>query len=366
MKDKIVFTVHFIRKTFTEIGSSLRLTSEDSYANYEVPSNFPMPFVFGISFKTRQRTTTLFTAEFTGRRTISLKLWNDKPRVIYGGDLLTMTYPNVADAQWHTMSITVTDSHLNFTVDYIYTSTFVLSETFYGGLTKIYVGAAVGTNFAQSFFGCIKVYCRLSNTTTQYCNCKFIVFKGAFLSRSFAQLQYLRLDNHFKTEIGCHLPDPCQSNTCSKNSMCVQNWDSYICKCLPGFVGAKCVDSCSLSLCKNGGQCRRSVIGYDCQCRKDYFGKYCQYRKGLTGDQCPKNWWGYPLCGPCKCDVSKGYDPDCNKTTGQCYCKVTVTVSSAVIVSKYRCCFNRVSISNLRCLHHARRANVIILGDQAI
>lgn len=38
---------------------------------------------------------------------------------------------------------------------------------------------------------------------------------------------------------------------------------------------------------------------------------------------CPRGWWGHPTCGPCNCDVSKGFDPDCNKTSGECHCKVT-------------------------------------------
>lgn len=37
---------------------------------------------------------------------------------------------------------------------------------------------------------------------------------------------------------------------------------------------------------------------------------------------CPKGWWGNPVCGPCHCAVGKGFDPDCNKTNGQCQCKV--------------------------------------------
>lgn len=40
---------------------------------------------------------------------------------------------------------------------------------------------------------------------------------------------------------------------------------------------------------------------------------------------CPSSWWGYPVCGPCHCDVEKGYNADCNKTTGECYCKVSGT-----------------------------------------
>lgn len=123
-----------------------------------------MPFVLGLYFKTRQHTATLFTAEFSQRRTISLKIWNKKPRVSYGGDLFTMTYPNLADAQWHTVAITVTDNRLNFTIDFVYTATFALTETFYGGLVKVFIGSASGTVSSQAFLGCVKVL-----LMTHYC-----------------------------------------------------------------------------------------------------------------------------------------------------------------------------------------------------
>lgn len=52
----------------------------------------------------------------------------------------------------------------------------------------------------------------------------------------------------------------------------------------------------------------------------------CCNIKGISlprmDQQCPKGWWGNPTCGPCNCDVNKGFDPDCNKTNGQCHCKV--------------------------------------------
>lgn len=41
--------------------------------------------------------------------------------------------------------------------------------------------------------------------------------------------------------------------------------------------------------------------------------------------QCPRGWWGSPTCGPCNCDVHKGFDPNCNKTNGQCHCKVRLS-----------------------------------------
>jgi len=48
-------------------------------------------------------------------------------------------------------------------------------------------------------------------------------------------------------------------------------------------------------------------------------GEYCEVK---VDQPCPSSWWGYPVCGPCHCDVEKGYNADCNKTTGECYCKV--------------------------------------------
>lgn len=48
-------------------------------------------------------------------------------------------------------------------------------------------------------------------------------------------------------------------------------------------------------------------------------GEYCEV---VLDQPCPTNWWGYPVCGPCHCNVDNGYDRDCNKTTGECRCEV--------------------------------------------
>uniref|UniRef100_A0A672RTG7 Cadherin EGF LAG seven-pass G-type receptor 1-like n=1 Tax=Sinocyclocheilus grahami TaxID=75366 RepID=A0A672RTG7_SINGR len=53
-----------------------------------------------------------------------------------------------------------------------------------------------------------------------------------------------------------------------------------------------------------------------------YQGLYCDNDwLTLVEKPCPRGWWGSPMCGPCNCDVSKGFNPDCNKTTGECRCK---------------------------------------------
>lgn len=61
------------------------------------------------------------------------------------------------------------------------------------------------------------------------------------------------------------------------------------------------------------------MLNFRCDCNSpEYSGDYCE----IKADQpCPATWWGSPVCGPCHCDESKGYDPACNKTTGECYCK---------------------------------------------
>lgn len=47
-------------------------------------------------------------------------------------------------------------------------------------------------------------------------------------------------------------------------------------------------------------------------------GDYCENK---VSQPCPASWWGYPVCGPCNCDVEAGYNPDCDKVTGQCFCR---------------------------------------------
>ena len=79
---------------------------------------------------------------------------------------------------------------------------------------------------------------------------------------------------------------------------------------------------CHLNPCAGNSSCTRdpgSEHGYHCQCESPLLsGRYCQLE---TQQPCPANWWGYPVCGPCQCDVSKGFNPDCDKKTGECQCK---------------------------------------------
>ncbi|XP_064589329.1 cadherin EGF LAG seven-pass G-type receptor 2 isoform X4 [Zonotrichia leucophrys gambelii] len=122
-------------------------------------------------------------------------------------------------------------------------------------------------------------------------------------------------------EGGCALPDPCDSGPCPAHSYCSDDWDSFSCRCHPGYFGDSCVSACALDPCEPPGTCTRhpgTAPGYACHCPPGTFGAFCQHREAQP---CPRGWWGHPTCGPCSCDITHGFDPDCNKTTGECRCK---------------------------------------------
>ncbi|KTG32897.1 hypothetical protein cypCar_00043523 [Cyprinus carpio] len=90
---------------------------------------------------------------------------------------------------------------------------------------------------------------------------------------------------------------------------------------ITGYYGNNCSDACALNPCEHQSACSRkssSAHGYTCNCPSSYFGQYCEKKTDLP---CPRGWWGDKSCGPCNCDTAKGFDADCNKTSGACRCK---------------------------------------------
>uniref|UniRef100_A0A452RIB8 Cadherin EGF LAG seven-pass G-type receptor 1 n=1 Tax=Ursus americanus TaxID=9643 RepID=A0A452RIB8_URSAM len=133
----------------------------------------------------------------------------------------------------------------------------------------------------------------------------------------------LNMNDALKVRVkdGCDMEDPCTSSPCPQHSRCQDAWDSYSCVCDKGYFGRQCVDVCQLNPCEHVSACVHkpgSPRGYVCECGSSHYGQYCENKIDLP---CPKGWWGNPVCGPCHCAVSKGFDPDCNKTNGQCQCK---------------------------------------------
>uniref|UniRef100_A0A8C1ZEI5 Cadherin EGF LAG seven-pass G-type receptor 1b n=1 Tax=Cyprinus carpio TaxID=7962 RepID=A0A8C1ZEI5_CYPCA len=171
-------------------------------------------------------------------------------------------------------------------------------------LRNLFIGGLLKKNgtVQAGFTGCIQGL-RMGETSTNTANIN------------------IRLATRIRAKDGCNVPDACQSNLCPSHSRCTDNWASYTCVCEPGYLGRDCVDACLLNPCEHISSCVRKpsiTRGYSCECGHNYYGQYCEHK----GDQpCARGWWGYPTCGPCNCDVSKGFKRDCNKTTGECSCK---------------------------------------------
>uniref|UniRef100_A0A8C6HN96 Cadherin, EGF LAG seven-pass G-type receptor 1 n=1 Tax=Mus spicilegus TaxID=10103 RepID=A0A8C6HN96_MUSSI len=147
--------------------------------------------------------------------------------------------------------------------------------------------------------------------------------QGVRMGETSTNIATLNMNDALKVRVkdGCDVEDPCASSPCPPHSHCRDTWDSYSCICDRGYFGKKCVDACLLNPCKHVAACVRSPNtprGYSCECGPGHYGQYCENKVDLP---CPKGWWGNPVCGPCHCAVSQGFDPDCNKTNGQCQCK---------------------------------------------
>ncbi|NXN98057.1 CELR2 protein, partial [Rhinopomastus cyanomelas] len=82
-------------------------------------------------------------------------------------------------------------------------------------------------------------------------------------------------------EGGCALPDPCDSGPCPAHSYCSDDWDSFSCRCHPGYFGDNCISACALNPCQSPATCARksgTAHGYSCQCPQGHFGPYCEHK----------------------------------------------------------------------------------------
>lgn len=86
------------------------------------------------------------------------------------------------------------------------------------------------------------------------------------------------------------------------------------------FENEDCLaDPCDLNLCADGSRCQSSSNGYSCACPSaPTIDRYCTPKEE---ELCPSHWWGKPVCGPCQCNVSQGFNESCSLDTGACSCK---------------------------------------------
>uniref|UniRef100_A0A8C1R4N8 Cadherin EGF LAG seven-pass G-type receptor 1b n=1 Tax=Cyprinus carpio TaxID=7962 RepID=A0A8C1R4N8_CYPCA len=271
----------------------------------ETDITIAIPWYMGLMFRTRKSTGVLLQASagehlrfqvFLGVRRVALL---DFPQV------------SVDNGEWHHVLVELKSGKDGKDIKYIalvsldYGMTVEIGNELPGlKLKNLFIGGLLKKNgtVQAGFTGCIQGL-RMGETSTNTANIN------------------IRLATRIRAKDGCNVPDACQSKLCPSHSHCTDNWASYTCVCEPGYFGRDCVDACLLNPCEHISSCVRKpsiTRGYSCECGHNYYGQYCEHK----GDQpCARGWWGYPTCGPCNCDVSKGFKRDCNKTTGECSCK---------------------------------------------
>uniref|UniRef100_A0A8C2DC66 Cadherin EGF LAG seven-pass G-type receptor 1 n=1 Tax=Cyprinus carpio TaxID=7962 RepID=A0A8C2DC66_CYPCA len=278
-----------------------------------------VPWYISLMFRTRQSigSATLMQVNAGDTSQIHLLVSYVRFQVFLGEQKVAMLdFPEVRvnDGEWHHLLVELRSSKdgkdtkymANVYLDYdMFMVSSVIGNQLPGlKLRSLFIGGLLGqsNSVEQGFKGCMQGV-RMGETATNTANINM--------------QQALKIH----VEEGCDMANPCDSNICPDNSQCTDDWNAHTCVCDPGFFGKDCVDACHLNPCEHLSTCVRkpsSSHGYTCECSQDYYGQYCENK---VEKPCPRGWWGSPMCGPCNCDVSKGFNPDCNKTTGECRCK---------------------------------------------
>uniref|UniRef100_A0A8C3DJ17 Cadherin EGF LAG seven-pass G-type receptor 3 n=1 Tax=Corvus moneduloides TaxID=1196302 RepID=A0A8C3DJ17_CORMO len=283
--------------------------------DFKMDVKISVPWYLGLAFRTRQQDGVLLQAHAGQYTTLLCQLAGGLLSFMVSrgsgrSTSLLLDQLQLSDGKWHDLQLELQDVHSGRDSRYVITLT-------------------LDFGLYQVDRCCLRPWHQDKNCGRRLANTGGAVFtvslspalQGVRLGDSVTGTVLPKPSHALRVEAGCSVPSPCDSNPCPANSICKDEWQSYSCVCQPGYYGGDCVDVCHLNPCKNKSVCRRkpgSPLGYVCECSGNFFGQYCEHR---MDQQCPKGWWGNPTCGPCNCDVNKGFDPDCNKTNGQCHCK---------------------------------------------
>ncbi|XP_053751702.1 LOW QUALITY PROTEIN: cadherin EGF LAG seven-pass G-type receptor 1 [Panthera pardus] len=296
-----------------------RFSGESVVSWSDLDITISVPWYLGLMFRTRKEDGVLMAATAGMASRLRLQILNSHVQfeVSHGpSDVASMrlSRSRVTDGAWHHLLIELKSAKEGKDIKYLAVMTLdygMDQDTVQIGnqlpglkMRSIVVGGVSEDKVSvhRGFRGCIQ---------------------GVRMGETSTNIATLNMNDALKVRVkdGCDVEDPCSSSPCPPHSRCRDAWDAYSCVCDKGYFGRQCVDVCHLNPCEHVSACVHSPSsprGYVCECGPSHYGQYCENKIDLP---CPKGWWGNPVCGPCHCAVGKGFDPDCNKTNGQCQCK---------------------------------------------
>lgn len=265
-----------------------------------------LPWAVKFSFKTFHSDGLLLKLQLGQNTLILIEIIGGSIMYTYNSQSVVMRDVKVNDGKWHFLDANWMANGIWLNLDY---GQYEENKEFVGDIRGLYIAKVTvggletndenaGDVNSPAFSGCIQ---------------------GLDVGNS--KDSWLRPSLEINVFDGCTSVDPCLTRPCPTHSTCInKGLSNFECKCDSGYVGATCKAVCNLNPCSQHAIClpSNSSKGYSCKCDKNYSGIYCHDKLPET---CPSNWWGYPICGPCNCDTSKGYDGNCNKTTGECSCE---------------------------------------------
>uniref|UniRef100_A0AAG5D0U0 Protocadherin-like wing polarity protein stan n=1 Tax=Anopheles atroparvus TaxID=41427 RepID=A0AAG5D0U0_ANOAO len=267
-----------------------------------------LPWLTAFSVRTRKRDTFVMEIQVGQNSSAVVSLRDGTLQYAYNGEPVQLVGADLADGRWHRVEIKWMGTEVSLTVDYGQRNGVLPVSQKIQGLYvgRIVIGGLEGTIGQQHYGG---------GSAENFEGCIQDVRVGGVQS-------VLK-----RPTVRENVLDGCESNAkcpdgCPEESICVSNWDEAYCECLHGYVGTDCKPVCTVKPCADNGVCRADTFnakGYRCECNSSLSsGEYCE---NTIQQPCPAGWWGERSCGPCKCNVKQGYHPNCDKTSGQCYCR---------------------------------------------
>jgi len=302
----------FLGQDCSESGETVKNFRGNSFLTF-TPRLRPLsiPWLAKVAFKTYESNGLILKMQLGQSSKIFIEVVNGRVRYMFNGQSVVIQDAKVNDGKWHMIEANWMINGIWLNLDYGQQEA---NRDFEGDIKGLYISKVSVGGLEQTESD------ELSEDITEYKAPNFIgCIQGLDVGNS--KDAWMRPTLESNVVEGCDYPSLCLSDPCPPNSDCIdKGLGRFECDCHSSYIGKNCIPICETNACAANAKCipYNNTRGYKCECDQYHTGPYCEE---LIAQVCPSNWWGYPICGPCSCDTAKGYDGNCNKTTGECMCE---------------------------------------------